>query len=179
MWKMAGFYPRATTAAGHDGVWYWNSARTYAKADELWLAWIFYGEATELLRPANFVTSTNLDRLLSERRASAPPELVSGIGGNDPLVVKSADSKGAVTEYRLSNLSTGESQDGKELNLILHLREDDGSDPAIVAARSRAVAQALLDAHMELRQAFDQVWVFAGSQGQEPSVTEQTISNIP
>ena len=88
VWKLAGFYPRARTAAGHDGLWYWKSARTYAKADELWLAWIFYGEADELLRPANFVTSTNLELLRSERRAAAPPELLNGIGPSNPLVVK-------------------------------------------------------------------------------------------
>ena len=56
------FIRRRRTAAGHDGLWFWKSARTYAKADELWLAWMLYGEADELLRPANFVTSTNLDR---------------------------------------------------------------------------------------------------------------------
>jgi hypothetical protein len=179
VWKLAGFYPRATTAAGHDGVWYWKSARTYAKADELWIAWIYYGEAAELLRPANFITSTNLDRLLSERRAAAPPDLVNGIGASDPLVVKSSDSKGTVTEYRLSDLSMAESEDGKETNLILHLQEGDVSDPTIVTARSKAVAEAFLDAHMELRQAFQQVWVFAVSQGQEPIVTQLTISSIP
>ena len=72
-----------------------------------------------------------------------------------------------------------ESPDGKEMNLIVHLRQDDVSNPGVVSDRSKAAAQALLDAHMELRQAFHQVWVFAGSKGQEPLVTEQTISDIP
>jgi hypothetical protein len=179
VWKLAGFYPRATTAAGHDGIWYWNSARTYAKADELWLAWIYYGEAAELLRPANFVTSTNLDRLLADRRASAPAELVGGIGSSNPLVLKSHDSKAGAIEYRLTNLSAEESQGGKDLNLILHLQAEDANDPASATARSKAAAQAVLDAHMELRQAFHQVWVFAASDGHEPLVTEQTISEIP
>ena len=179
VWKLAGFYPRATTAAGHDGAWYWKSARTYAKADELWLAWIFYGEAAELLRPANFVTSTNLDRLLSERRTAAPPELIGGIGQNNPLVVKAMDSKAGMSEYRLTDLSAAGSEDDKELNLILHLQVQDVSDPVIITARSKAAAQAVLDAHMELRQAFHGVWVFAGLQGHEPLVTEETISNIP
>jgi hypothetical protein len=182
VWKLAGFYPRATTAAGHDGAWYWKSARTYAKADELWLAWIFYGEAAELLRPANFVTSTNLDGLLSERRRAAPPELIGGIGTNDPLIVKASDagdSKGVVADYRLTDLSAAGSNDGRELNLILHIAAGDGSDPAVVIARSKAGAQAVLDAHTELRQAFQQVWVFASAEGREPVVTEQTISNIP
>lgn len=182
VWKLAGFYPRATTAAGHDGTWYWKSARTYAKADELWLAWIFYGEAAELLRPANFVTSTNLDGLLSERRRAAPAELMGGIGSNHPLVVKASDasnSNSGVAEYRLTDLSAAGSDDGKELNLVLHVATDDVSDPTVVTARSKAAAQAVLDAHVELRQALQRVWVFAEAEGHEPLVTEQTISNIP
>ncbi len=179
VWKLAGFYPRANTAAGHDGEWYWKSARTYAKADELWLAWIFYGQAAELLRPANFVTSTNLDRLFSERRAAAPPELIGGIGSNHPLVLRASDGKGGAVEYRFTGISAQGSDDGKELNLILHIPADGVSDPAEVIARSKAAAQALLDAHIELRQAFSGVWIFAESEGHEPLVTEQTISNIP
>ena len=179
VWKLAGFYPRARSAAGQDGVWYWKSARTYAKADELWLAWIFFGEADELLRPANFVSSTNLDRLRSERRAATPPELIGGMSSSHPLVLKSTGAQGPATEYRFTEMFADSSEDGKELNLILHVRADDLTDPAAVTARSRAAAQAMLDAHIELRQAFHGVWVFADSAGHEPVVTEQTISNIP
>jgi hypothetical protein len=179
VWKLAGFYPRAMTAAGHDGDWYWKSARTYAKADELWLAWIFYGEAAELVRPANFVTSTNLDRLFSERRTAAPPELAGGISPNHPLVMKASDDKGGTIEYRFTSISAQASEDGKELNLILHIPVDGVSDPAVAIAHSKAAAKAFLDAHMELRQAFSGVWIFADSEGHEPLVTEETISNIP
>jgi len=179
VWKLAGFYPRARTAAGQDGTWYWKSARTYAKADELWLAWIFYGQAEELLRPANFVTSTNLDRLIYERRKFAPPELAGGIGSNHPLVMKASDDKGGTVEYRFTSISAQGSDDGKELNLILHIPVDGVSDPAVAIARSKAAAKAFLDAHMELRQAFSGLWIFADSEGHEPLVTEQTISNIP
>jgi hypothetical protein len=178
-WKLAGFYPRARSAAGQDGVWYWKSARTYAKADELWLAWIFFGEADELLRPANFVTTTNLDRLRSERRAATPPELTGGISASHPVVLKSTSAQGAATEFRITGMFAASSEDGKELNLILHVPADDLTDAAAVTARSKAAAQAMLDAHIELRQAFHGVWVFADSAGHEPVVTEQTISNIP
>jgi hypothetical protein len=178
-WKLAGFYPRATAAAGHDGVWYWKSARDYAKADELWLAWIFYGEADQLMRPANFVTSTNLDRLRSEQRTAAPPELLNGIGAGNPLVVKANSSNGVAAEYRFTSISAEESGDGKQLNLILHLRADDLADATAATARSKAAAQVMLDAHIELRQAFHNVWVFADSAGHPPLLTEQTISSIP
>lgn len=179
VWKLAGFYPHASTAAGHDGDWYWKSARTYAKADELWLAWIFYGQAAELLRPANFVTSTNLDRLLSERRAAAPPELIGGIGSNHPVVLKASDGKGGTVEYQFTGISAQASDDGKELNLILHIPVDGVSDADAAIARSKAAAKALLDAHIELRQAFSGVLIFADAEGREPLITEQTISNIP
>ena len=179
VWKLAGFYPRAREAAGHDGLWYWKSARVYAKADELWLAWIFYGEADELLRPANFATSTNLDRLRSEQRAAAPPELVGGIGPNSPLVVAASASAAAGAPYRFTSIGAEGSEENKQLNLILHLRSDDLADAAAAGARSKAAARAFLDAHIELRQAFQNVWVFADSAGHEPLVTEQTISDIP
>ncbi len=179
VWKLAGFYPRARSAAGHDGLWYWVSARAYAKADELWLAWIFYGEADELLRPANFATSSNLERLRSERRAASPPELIGGMGSSNPLVMKASDAAGAATEYRFTSISAEGSEDNKQLNLILHLRADDLADAVAATARSKAAAQAMLDAHIELRQAFHGVLVFADSAGHEPLVTEQTISNIP
>lgn len=178
-WKLAGFYPRASAAAGHDGLWYWKSARDYAKADELWLAWIFYGEADELMRPANFATSTNLDRLRSEERAAAPPELSNGFGAANPLAVKANSSNGVAAEYRFTSIAAQESVDGRQLNLVLHLRVDDLADPTAVTARSKAAAQVMLDAHIELRQAFHNVWVFADVAGHPPLLTEQTISSIP
>jgi hypothetical protein len=177
-WKLAGFYPRARAAAGHDGLWYWKAARTYSKADELWMAWIFYGKADELLRPANFVTSTSLDALRAEQHAAAPPELASGIGVAHPLMLK-ADGKDPAAMFRLTSISAEGSEDNKQLNLILHLNVDDLADAAAITLRSKAAAQAVLDAHMELRQAFQGVWVFADAAGHEPVVTEQTISNIP
>ncbi len=189
VWKLAGFYPRARTAAGHDGLWYWRSARGYAKADELWLAWIFYGEADHLLRPANFVTSSNLERLRAERYRDAPPELLNGIGPYNPLVLKSGSQGGEPTPdrsasvpqitSRITSISAAGSTDGRQLNLIVHVEGDAATNSADAAAESKAAAQALLDEHIELRQAFHDVVVFMDVAGREPLVTEQTISNIP
>jgi hypothetical protein len=174
VWKLAGFYPRARTAAGHDGLWYWRSARDHAKAKEAWVASLFYGEADELLRPANFATSSNLDRLRSEQRAAAPAELINDIGPDNPLLVKAADGG----EYRFGSVAAGVSQDGKQLNLILHLRADFIADPQAAKARSLAAAKALLDAHTELRKDFKDVWVFVDSPGHEPAVTVQAIADM-
>ena len=188
-WDLAGFYPRARLADGHDGLWYWRSARKYANADELWLAWLFYGEADTLLRPANFVTSTDLDRLRSERWSAAPPDLIGGVSPDHPLVLKDSGAQGVSATYRFSGLSAEGSEDGKHLNLILHLIGDGTASGAGAEARSRAAARAMIDAHMELRQAFYSVWVFtmppgsggaaAGVPGSQPLVTEEIVSNLP
>jgi hypothetical protein len=191
-WKMAGFYPRARVAAGHDGVWYWTAAREDAKAKEVWLAWLLYGEADQLLRPANFVTSTNLDRLRSEQRSAVPAELGDGISAQTPLVVGGEDDG---PEYAFTSISAEGSEDGKQLNLMLHLRADAAGDPNAAKAgdpsagkagdgnaakaRNRAAAKALLDAHKDLRKGFDRVLVFAEPDGQAPLVTDETMQEIP
>jgi hypothetical protein len=174
-WKMAGFYPRARTAAGHDGLWYWNAARDHAKAKELWAAWLLFGEADKLLRPANFATSTGLDKLRAEQRAATPPELADGIGAETPLVLKSADGK----EYSFTSMEAEGSDDGKQLDLVLHLKADSVSDVEATKARNRAAAKVLLDGHKDLRPVFGRVLVFADAAGQPPLVTDDTMQAIP
>jgi hypothetical protein len=174
VWKMAGFYPRATTAAGHDGLWYWRMARSDGADKETWLAWVLYGLADDLLRPANFVTSTNLDKLRTERSSAAPPELANGLSAETPLVVKGSDG----TEYRFSSIGAEGSEDGKHLNLSLHVKADFMADAVAAKARNEAAARALLDSHKELRQGMQDVVVVAESEGHEPFVTEEPITNI-
>ena len=175
VWKLAGFYPRARTAAGHDGGWYWNAAYADAKAKQNWLAWVLFGEADQLLRPANFVTSTKLDSLRSEERAAAPPELADGISPENPLVIKASDGG----DFRFTSLGAEGSENGKQLNLMVHLRGDAGANADAAKARNRAAEKALLDAHKELRQGFDRVLVFADAPGQAPLVTNDTMKEIP
>ncbi len=179
VWKLAGFYPRARTAAGHDGLWYWTTARADAKAKELWLTWVLYGEADLLLRPANFATSTNLDRLRAEQTAAAPPELINGIGPELPLVIKAGTTQGAPAEYHFTSIAAEGSEDGRELKLVVHLSAPYLADPVAGKARNLAAISALLDAHKDLRQDFDSVWVFTDSPGHDPLLSQLQLSAIP
>lgn len=178
-WKMAGFYPHTRAAAGHDGLWFWNEARTQAKAGHSWSAWLRYGTADLLLRPANFVTTTHLDKLRSERSAAAPPELRDGLTAETPLVIKTPAAAGAkpgattLDTAAITGLTAEGSEDGKRLNLVIHYRGDaPAGDSAAARARNQAVAQALLAAHPELRNGFDSVLVFADTTGGQPFATE-------
>jgi len=174
IWKMAGFYPRARTAAGHDGGWYWKAAYDDGNAGQHWLAWVLFGEADRLLRPANFVTSTKLDSLTAEQRAAAPPELAHGIGPDTPLRFKAADG----TEFSLIGLDAAVSDDGARLDLVLH-RKLDEADDATAKAHNEAVAKAFVAAHPELRSGFGAVLVFAEASGQAPVVSSLKMAAIP
>jgi hypothetical protein len=173
-WKVAGFYPHAREAAGHDGLWYWTTARADAKADHKWLAWALYGEADQLLRPANFVSSTHLDQLRTERRTNAPSELSDGINAQTPLVVSAKDG----AEFHFTDMGSAGTEDGKGLDLVLNYRTDSIADPVAAGARNEAAAKAMLAAHPELRQGFTGVSVFAEAAGQPPFPTELSMSAL-
>ena len=174
VWKLAGFSAHARTAAGHEGVWFWAKARERAAVKENWAAWVLFGEAYELLRPASFVTSTNLDKLLAEQKAASPPELADGIAAGNPMVLKGAGD----AEYRFTGIGAEGSDDGQRLNLMLHVEVDSMADATAAKVYNAAAAKALLDAHKELRQGFDGVWVFAEVKGQAPYATELKMGEI-
>jgi len=174
-WRMAGLYTHARTAAGHDGLWYWTTARADAKARQNWLAWLLYGEAASLLRPTNFVATSNLENLLGEQHDALPSEISDGLSPDTPLVLKGADG----AEFRFTSISAEGSDDGQRLNLTLHIKVDSVADTARARANNAAAAKAFLDAHKDLRTAFAAVFVFADAPGSSPFPTEQKMSEIP
>jgi hypothetical protein len=60
-WMLAGFFAKPMIAAGHDGLWYWISARKYADTKMNWDAWLYYNIAFNLLNPVDFLSSSNLE----------------------------------------------------------------------------------------------------------------------
>jgi hypothetical protein len=176
MWKMAGFYPRARTAAGHDGSWYWLQARTAAKSKQPWAAYLLYTQAVELLRPAVFVQTSHLESLQNEQHDNTPPEISGGVSKDTPLVVKGA----AGAEYHFIGLATARSDDGKHVNVALHLPAAAGADNAALRARGEAAAAAFVAAHPEVRMNFQGVWVFSESDtGQLADLTQRDMGQIP
>lgn len=173
-WSMAGFYPKALTAAGHDGLWYWTQARAMAARNEHWNAWLYYQQAQALLQPAGFVQSSHLEKLKSEQVAAAPPALSEGISPTTPLVVKGT----ADAEYRFIGLGVDDSLGATKIDVVAHLKVDQLGDAAVAKKRNSDAASALLAAYPELRRAFHGVWIFAEAAGQNPYATEESMSEI-
>ena len=176
-WKMAGFYQHAETAAGHNGLWYWNQARAAAQAKQQWAAWLLYGEAYALLSPASFVAEHPPRQAGGAGSAPRdPPELSNGIGTESPLVVKGLNG----AEFHFTGLFADRSDDGTKVNIILHLRADPGADAAAARVRNEAAAAAFVKAHPEVRKDFQGVWVFAETDAQQPiTMTQRDMSQIP
>jgi hypothetical protein len=69
-WLLGGFFSKPMTLAGHDGLWYWVSARKFAHTNMNWDAWFYY--RIFLIRliscPVQISTNCNMNRSGSNPR---------------------------------------------------------------------------------------------------------------
>ena len=154
-WLLAGFFVKPMIAAGHDGLWYWTSARKYAQAKMDWGAWFYYRLAANLLDPLDFLSSPNLEKLQHEADLIRPPDL---------------PGKAAMTFYTQGELMTVSAIDTTTalggLDLDVHYTPDAAQalqlhDPPSARRQVTAVMAELLKMHPELQPAFHGIWVHA------------------
>jgi len=179
VWLLAGLYPKALTAGGHDGLWYWRQARTLGAAKENWNQWLYLQEAQALLLPANFVSSTHAEKLRDELAGAVPPAVSGGLSADTPLVVKAKDG----TEFRFTAVGVEDAlavgTAAAQVDVAAHIKVDALGDAAAARKRNVDAAAALVAAHPELRKAFHGVWVFAEAPGQSAYGTELAMAEIP
>lgn len=154
-WLLGGLYAKAMTAAGHDGVWYWTSARRFAQTRMNWDAWFYYQLATNLLNPLDFLSSPNLEKLHHETDQVRP----GGLPGTTPMLLAGHGATYSVTALDPTT-ALG------PLDLDLHYTPDAAQaaqlrDPTAARAQVTSVMAALLELHPELHDAFHGVWVHA------------------
>lgn len=167
-WKLAGFAFKPTTVAGHDGLWYWTQARSYAQKKQNWNAYFYYTTAQYLLVPVDFLSSSNLNKLLREENAVKPP----GLPGQQPMVLANGTSKFSITDIHTDGSLGG-------LDLVLRYTAQSVSDPVATRQQNIAVMHLMLQAHPELKQAFHGLWVYAVAPGQDPFGIELPMGQVP
>lgn len=154
-WLLAGLFDKPMVAAGHDGLWYWTSARRYAQSKMDWSAWLYYRLAANLLDPLDFLSSPNLEKLQHEADLIRPPDL---------------PGKAAMTFYTEGELMTVTAIDTTTalggLDLDVHYTPDAAQaiqlhDPSSARRQVTAVMEGLLKMHPELQAAFHGIWVHA------------------
>ncbi len=154
-WQLAGFFAKPMVEDGHDGLWYWVSARRFQQANGRWAAWIYYRMAANLLDPLDNLTSPNLQKLQHETEEVKPADFPSGT----PVTVNSTAGPLQVTSVDTSTAFGG-------LDLDVHYVPNAAqaaqlSNPPTARQQILDVMNALLAAHPELHRAFHGIWVHA------------------
>jgi hypothetical protein len=154
-WMLAGFFSKPMTQAGHDGLWYWTSARKYAERKMNWDAWFYYRTAAFFLDPVEFMSSPNLEKLQHEQEKVQPDTLP----GTKPLVL---DAHGS--NFQVTSIDTSASLGA--LDLDVYYAPDDAQaarlrDPPSARKQVTDLMTALLTLHPELQEAFHGMWIHA------------------
>lgn len=172
-WMFAGFFRKPMVEAGHDGLWYWVSARKYAQSKMDWAAWLYYQTAIYLLNPVDFLASSNLGKLRHEADLAHP----NPFPGEKPMTINASGSI-----YTLTAIDT--STDFGGLDLDVHYTPDTTQTAQLrdgPAARKQVtdVMSTLLALHPELREAFHGIWVHADQGNASLFALEMPMSGIP
>jgi hypothetical protein len=158
-WLLAGLFSKPMVFVGHDGLWYWTSARKYAQGNMNWDAWFYYRIANALLNPLDILSSPNLEKLQRETDKAKPTNLP----GPTPMPLTVHGGTYSVTAVDTTNTFG-------TLDLDVHYTPDAAQaaqlrDPPAARQQVTDVVSALIEQHPELHQAFHGIWVHA-DQGQ-------------
>jgi hypothetical protein len=154
-WMLAGFFDKPMTEAGHDGLWYWGSARKFAETKADWAAWFYYRQAAFLLNPLDLISSPNLQKLQHESEAVHP----SGLPIATPMMLNTSG-----TVFNVTSIDT--TTEFGALDLEVRYIPDAAQaaqlrDPISARNQVADIMLALLGQHPELRDAFHGIWVRA------------------
>lgn len=154
-WLLAGFFAKPMVEGGHDGLWYWISARKYAQANGKWAAWFYYKLAAGLLQPLDNLSSPNLQKLQQETEQAKPQNLPAG----NPVMLT-----GAGGAFQLTAIDTTTQFGGLDLDVHYTPSATQAAElrnPPTARKQVTDVMAALLAQHPELHGAFHGIWVHA------------------
>ena len=155
-WLLGGFFSKPMTEAGHDGLWYWVSARKFAEKKMTWDAWFYYRMATYFLDPVDFLSSPNLDKLQHEADGVKPADLP---GAQKPMMIG-----GQGSSFQVANIDTTTTFGPLDLEVQYTPDQTQATelhDPPSARKQVTQVMTALLSLHPELRDGFHGIWVHA------------------
>lgn len=145
-WKLAGYYAKSGTAAGHNGDWYMQLARDYKQKGDNASAYFYYWQARDLLAAVPFMSTLQLDRLYDEMQQVVPKDLPIGQSVNF-----NANGKA----YQLTSMFP--LAVGNDLDLVVKYSSPDISDTAKTWQSNMDLINALLAKYPAFRDAFQAV----------------------
>jgi hypothetical protein len=143
-WKLAGFFPKSSQAAGHDASWFNQRARDFKAKSQNHNAWLYYREAISLSAPVDFMSTLATDQLYDEAQAAQPSDMPT----NENTVDMAAGGK----IYHLTEIFP--LAVGDDLNVVVKYQAADVSNTAHTFQENKAVIKALVVKYPEFREAF-------------------------
>lgn len=144
-WKLAGFYIRPETAAGHDGLWFMSRARDYKARSQNHNAWFYYLTSWQLLAPVTFIDTNLLAKITQESSAVQPKDIP--LGSNSTTFTANGKS------YTL--IDTSVSHTDSSVDLSIKYVVNSAKDFNATLADARAMASAYAAQYPELKDAFN------------------------
>lgn len=150
-WKLAGFYIRPESAAGHDGLWYLQRAREYKAKGQTHNSWFYYVNSWNLMAPVTFM-STKLLSAINQEASIVRPKDVPEEGRS---VAFSANGK----TYQITEMSVVRGPTNVDLNIKYSVF----GTPDLKAAQADAgsLCNAYVAQYPELREGFNTILAHA------------------
>jgi len=146
-WKLAGFFPRSSQAAGHDAAWFLQRAREFKAKSQNHNAWLYFREAIALSSPVDFMSTLATDNLYDELQGMQPADV--------PTNGNTADLSAGGKTFHLTEIFP--LAVGNDLGVVVKYQAADISNTANAFQENTAVIKALLAKFPELRGAFASV----------------------
>ncbi|MGA3088155.1 MAG: hypothetical protein ABSD75_06060 [Terriglobales bacterium] len=143
-WKLAGFFPKSSQAAGHDAAWFTARAGDFKAKSQNHDAWLYSREAIALSAPVDFMSTLTTDKLYDALQAAQPSDM--------PANGNTTDLSTSGKVYHLTEIFPMAA--GNDLDLVVKYQAADVSDTARAFQENTAVIKALVARFPELRDAF-------------------------
>lgn len=150
-WKLAGFYVRAETSNGHDGIWHLQRARELKTKGQMHNAWFAYVTAWELLAPVTFMDTRLLAKITQESTSIQPKDV--------PAAGNSVSFNANGRSYSLTEMSVFGGGSGYDLTIKYSVSST--TDFKTTQAEALSVGNAYIAQNPELKEMFTNVIVHA------------------
>ncbi len=143
-WKLAGFFPRSSRAAGHDAAWFAQRARDFKAKAQNRNAWLYYREAIFLAAPVDIMSTLATDQLYDAAQAAQPSDV--------PVNGNAVDLSASGKVYHWTEIFP--LAVGNDLDVVVKYQAADVSNTARAFQENTAVIKALVAKFPEFREAF-------------------------
>jgi hypothetical protein len=168
-WKLAGYYPKPTEAAGHDAAWYVVQARQFKQSGQIVNAWLYYVLGWDIYCPVDFMSSLQLDKLSGEIQDSRP----AGLPVSGPVSLGAANGR----SYTLTQMFAAPDDRG-ELSLVVRYEVPSVANTAQAEQDNITVIKAIVAKYPEVRAAYSCIVARATTPGGQDYGTLLKMTDI-